>query len=74
MLFVNIDHVPTVSLPLLFILIFARTLQNSTRDTICTADDHVKIACQEGASIEGRKYLYENITKVMAVVMVFKSI
>jgi hypothetical protein len=50
MLLVNNDNVSTVSLPLLFILIFARTLQNSTRDTICTADDHVKIACKEGAS------------------------
>ena len=73
MLLVNNDHVPTVSLPLFLIVSFARIYKTVTCDTICTADDHVKIACKEGASKGDNIYTKILIRKFIWLVYVFKN-
>ena len=73
MLLVNIDHVPTVSLPSISYCNFRAYLQNRYMRYNMYSGRPCENSLQ-GRCIEGRKYLYENITKVMAVVMVFKSI
>jgi hypothetical protein len=59
MLFVNIDHVPTISLPSISYFNFRAYLQNRYMRYNMSAEDHVKIACKEGAS-KLWKYLYES--------------
>jgi hypothetical protein len=58
---VNIDHVPTVSLPLFLIVSFARIYKTVTCDTSGRPCEN----SLQRRRVEGRQYLYENInTKV----------
>ena len=52
-----------------FTIIFARIYKTVTCDTICTADDHVKIACKGGVS-KGEN-IYTKILRKYGLFMVF---
>ena len=57
---------------LFLIVSFARIYKTVTCDTICTADDHVKIACKEGAS-KGDNIYTKILRKFIWLVYVFKN-
>ena len=57
---------------LFLIVSFARIYKTVTCDTICTADDQVKIACKEGAS-KGDNIYTKILRKFIWLVYVFKN-